>query len=231
MIEMIPGEAPEEIEYEDCIERLHNLGKSPPWLLAVTASIMGGGIFYTRKRPKKLNSISFVQSENEPAAPNLPLFSHHLSSPLHNRTKIENSHSSHRSFACLTEQEQIITKIINILDQHSGFGLLSGGWVGHLRKLEEEIDDVPALNFLWTVFSNRDLREKVQRIFDDAWKIGHQQGFLAGIDKGMRRYFPSQLELDLDSWARSLRTTKAAVKPFIQSSDWKGLVVHLLSRK
>ncbi len=225
MIDIIPGEIPEEVEFEYNYERLHSLGKSSPWLLAAAACIMGTGVCCTRKQTKKINSTTIVQVESEPAEPDSLSSSQTRRSPL----TINSSRVSHQAFACLPQHQQKIREIINILDTNSAFGLVTGGWIGHLRKLENEIDDVPALSFLWTIFSNDELKNKVQRIFNDAWKIGHREGFLIGIDKGMKRYSSVKLEQDLEPWARSLKTTREAANRFIEKKDWNGLVYHLLS--
>ncbi len=223
MIDSAPSETPEEISLRNSDEYLQNLGKSPPWQMAIAACIMGGGAFFTRKRAKKINSITVIPSEAGPENSD--------PSPLSSLPRLLRHREISRpcSFSCAPEQARKIFEIVEILHTYSAIGLLKGGWVGHLRKLEEEIDNVPALNFLWTIFSNHALKEKVQGIFNDTWKIGHQQGFLTGIDKGMRRYSREKLNLDLDPWARSLKVSKAAAQHLIQKNDWKGLVNLLLS--
>lgn len=230
MIEIVfleEEEGPIEIAPDSRFNRLSSLGKTPDWLFCITAIALAAIGFASRRRrtsseffpdePVGLSSrdlqiqdfevmqARFFSSKGAPLV--LPVLQSNLP-------------------PCSPEDKKRIEEVLSILDENSSVSIVSK--VSRLDELESELDPVHPLVFLLVIFSDRALKDKVRRIFDNFFKITHQVGFLRGVEKGFGNKKMVELDPYLEAWAIRLNTTKSRVRPLIQRKDWRGLVLHLL---
>lgn len=119
-------------------------------------------------------------------------------------------------------------------------GLANGEYISkgiemHQRggKLENRPTPLHPFRFLWTIFSNPDLKKLMPTVFN-SWFT--RTGFMTGVNRGMGRETPrrnlEQLEPYLEGFAASVGTTANAIRPLIlegaQKRDWRKFVIHLI---
>jgi len=101
-------------------------------------------------------------------------------------------------------------------------------------RSEGRPDPLHPFRFLWTIFSNPDLKMRMPEVFG-SWIT--RVGFMTGVNRGMRRVTPgkslAEIEPYIADFAATVGTTAQAIRPLIlegaQKNDWRKLVQHLIA--
>jgi hypothetical protein len=99
-------------------------------------------------------------------------------------------------------------------------------------KIEARPDPIHPFRFLWTIFSQRDLKQDMRTVMA-GWVT--RKGFMTGVDRGMNREMKKgNIEQYIDGFAASLKLDAKELKPLILEGaprkDWRKLVDHLLEK-
>ncbi len=115
-------------------------------------------------------------------------------------------------------------------------GLANGEYISkgiEMHQRGAKIETLHPFRFLWTIFSNPDLKKLMPIVFS-GWIT--RTGFMTGVNRGMGRETPrknlEQLQPYLEGFAFSVGTTAEAIRPLIlegaQRRDWRKFVNHLI---
>ncbi|MDE3046163.1 MAG: hypothetical protein KGJ02_05925 [Verrucomicrobiota bacterium] len=92
-----------------------------------------------------------------------------------------------------------------------------------MSGLEKKIEDLHPFHFLGTIFGT-ELKKEMPKIFNDWIK---RYNFINGIDKGMTLH-QATLTIHLEWFSKQVRSTPGQIGPFVKTSNWRGLVEHLI---
>jgi hypothetical protein len=98
----------------------------------------------------------------------------------------------------------------------------------HLREIGVAIDHVHPLKLLGVVFSDPKLKAGMKDIFEDFGGF-KRNAFLDGlIPSLMLQFEKGKLFQFIPDFAKEVSVPEHEIRPFFQSSDWEGLVWHLI---
>jgi hypothetical protein len=97
----------------------------------------------------------------------------------------------------------------------------------HLKEIGAQIHHVHPLKFLATIFSNPHLKSCMQYIWGDYFK---RNGFLDGLAPNLTREAEKgKLEQYLKDFSVKINVSAEGMKPYFDTRDWEGLVLHLIN--
>ena len=136
--------------------------------------------------------------------------------------KTENE--TYKDLACTEQDRANITELIFTLAENGQLALLFKQ--SYVKNLGAQINHVHPLKFLAAIFTNPQLKESMEPIFEDYFK---RNGFMEGLGGSLTREADQgRLERYLNDFAKEVNVPASALRTFFQNRDWENLVRYLM---
>ena len=124
-------------------------------------------------------------------------------------------------------QAECIELIVHSLGEKSTGALMFSA--GQLKSLGKEIDHVPPLEFLYTIYTNEDLYQCMKKTKE---RYFPWNAFISGFrDKCNRRDVYANVLENLESFCDATDLNIGDLSIYVANRDWKELVIFILTRR
>jgi hypothetical protein len=130
----------------------------------------------------------------------------------------------YQDLVCTEQDRANIYDIISTIAKNNKLTLLLKQ--GYLNSLGAQISHVHPLKFLSTIFTNPELAEGMQDVFEDYFKRSH---FMGGLQPHLdREAAKDKLEIFLPDFAAETQISLEKLRVCVREHNWEGIVRLLL---
>lgn len=125
---------------------------------------------------------------------------------------------------CTEADKEIVRLIIETMGTNGKLSLLFKR--GDLERLGAQINHLHPFKFLSSIFTSPTATYYMNDVFSDYFK---RKGFMDGLGPSMtNRAELGKLDVYVNEFSKEVGVSPEAVRGFIKSRDWEGLVQHLM---